>query len=258
MPGLRAAPRAVHTLRFGAASVRIGPWSPDPGVARLVASPGGALDRTAVRECIERSRVLGYHSVVTNALDPRETMPFAACGFTVRERLHLLVAELDGPAEPFIPKFGAPKLGAPEAGIAAPVLTRVRRRDHDAVLALDEAAFDPDWQLGPGGLRDALSATPQRQFRATRTTRDNPITGYAITGLAGATGYLQRIATLPDARRRGIARALVFDGFAFSWRRGASRVYVNTQSDNDAALSLYLSCGFNPMPDGLEVMERTL
>src|SRR5262245_49027331 len=247
MPGLRSATDAVHTLRFGRAWARLGPWAADRDIVRLVVSPDADLDAAAVDACLDRARSLGYRAVVTNALDAREATPFLARDFSVRERLHLLVAALDD--------------RPPDAPSDLSVrIDRVRRREEAAVLELDAAAFGHDWQLGPVGLRDALDATPQRQFRATREAGDDEtrITGYAITGLAGATGYLQRIATDPRRRRLGLGRALVLDGFSYLWRRGASRVFVNTQSDNVAALTLYLSCGFEPLPDGLLVLERAL
>src|SRR5262245_17480956 len=244
MPGLRSATDAVHTLRFGRTWARLGPWAADRDIVRLVVSPDADLDGPAVDACLARARSLGYRAVVTNALDAREAAPFLARGFSVRERLHLLVASLDDwpPAAP--------------SGESVRI-DRVRRREEAAVLDLDAAAFGHDWRLGPVGLRDALDATPQRQFRATRTD-DDSITGYAITGLAGATGYLQRIATDPRCRRQGLGRALVLDGFSYLWRRGASRVFVNTQADNVAALTLYESCGFERLPDGLAVLERAL
>ena len=172
-------------------------------------------------------------------------------GFTVHEQLHLLVHQLR--AEPAPPAF--------PVGKAA-------RRDRAEVLELDAAAFVPFWRLGPTGLREALTATPVRRFRATRKpgpTADAPIgvskhaiTGYTITGLAGTHGYLQRIAVHPDHRRRGVGRALVADSLRWLWRHGARRSFVNTQFDNDTALALYRSCGFELLPAGLSVLVRSL
>jgi len=240
MPGLRSAPDAVHTLRFGRAWARLGPWSADPGVARLVASPDALLDTPAVEACVERARTLGYRGIVTNALGDAETPPFRDAGFVVHERLHLLAAGL----------VTAPPANDGEA------VGRVRHRDYDEVLALDAAAFTSSWQLGRAGLADALRATPHRQFRATRD--GGAITGYAITGLAGRSGYLQRIATDPGRRRSGIGRALVQDAFRYLWERAAARVFVNTQLDNHAALALYAACGFELLTSGLTVLERDL
>ena len=236
MPGLRSAPDAVHTLRLGRGLARLGAWSVDPDLARLVASPDAPLDAAAVRGSVDRARALGYRGIVTNALTDAEAAPYLACDFTVHERLHLLAADLaSAPARARLP------------------VTRVRQRERDEVLALDAAAFPRDWRLGRVGLADALSATPSRQFRATRD--GDTITGYAITGIAGPHGYLQRIAALPTRLREGIGRALVLDGFGYLWSRGATRVYVNTQLDNLPALALYRSCGFALVTAGLAVLE---
>jgi ribosomal-protein-alanine N-acetyltransferase len=238
MPGLRSAPDAVHTLRLGRGRARLGPWSVDPSYARLVASPDAPLDTAAVHGCVDRARALGYRGLLTSALTDAETPPFLACEFVVHERLHLLAARLvAAPPPPALP------------------ITRVRRREHRDVLAIDAAAFPRAWQLGGGGLVDALHATPGRQFRAARA--DTTMTGYAITGLAGSHGYLQRIATRPAYRRAGIGSALVLDALGYLWKRGASRAFVNTQLDNAAALSLYGSCGFELLPSGLTVLERS-
>ena len=85
-------------------------------------------------------------------MGPEEGEPFVEASFTVRERLHLLTHVMD--AEPRAPEF--------------PV-TRATRATGPRVLALDDLAFAPFWRLGALGLRDALDATPVRQFRATRT-----------------------------------------------------------------------------------------
>lgn len=239
MPGLRSAPDAVQTLRLGRGRARLGPWAVDPDLGRLVASPDAPLDQAGVLACVDRARSLGFRGIVTNAMTDAEIAPYLRCDFVVHERLHLLAADVaTAPPTPALP------------------VTRVRRREHEAVLALDAAAFSRDWRLGPSGLTDALAATPARQFRASRDA-DDAVTGYAITGIAGRHGYLQRIAANPARRREGIGRALVLDSFAYLWSHGASRAYVNTQLDNVAALALYESCGFELLTAGLTVLERT-
>lgn len=204
-------------------------------------APDASLDTAEVRTCVEQARAEGYRGIVTAALNDRETSPFVACDFTTNERLHLLAVDLhEEPTRPEVP------------------ISRVRRREHDAVLTLDAAAFSGSWRLGPIGLRDAIDATPARQFRAARDESHGQIIGYAITGLAAPHGYLQRIAADPALVRRGIGRALVADAFRYLWRHGATRAYVNTQLDNAPALALYHSCGFELLPHGLSVLERAL
>jgi ribosomal protein S18 acetylase RimI-like enzyme len=230
-----------QTLRFGDAWARLAPWRGGGHIAHLVVAPDAPLSGAAVLDCVERARAAGYDEVLTSAMGPEEGEPFVEARFTVRERLHLLTQEMSG--EPRLPEL--------------PV-TRATRRDRPAVLALDDLAFTAFWRLGALGLRDALDATPVRQFRATRSHTEPAVTGYAITGRAGNQGYLQRIAVHPSARRRGLGQTLVADAMHWLWRQGVVRSYVNTQLENEAALALYESFGFQLLPSGLAVLGRSL
>jgi ribosomal protein S18 acetylase RimI-like enzyme len=220
------------------AGTRLVPWRAGDGRAHLVISHTTPLHPGAVDACVERARHEGYTGIVTSALGPGEQVPFAARGFTAQDHLHLLSCTLR--REPPAAMLG---------------VRRVRRRERSDVLAVDDVAFTPNWRLGPSGLRDALGATPFRQFRATGVR--GGLTGYAITGFDGRHGYLQRLATRPDHQRRGVGRALVADALRYSWRRGATRVFVNTQLENTGALALYTACGFEQLPGGLVVLERS-
>ncbi|MDX3104360.1 GNAT family N-acetyltransferase [Nonomuraea angiospora] len=51
--------------------------------------------------------------------------------------------------------------------------------------------------------------------------------------------YLQDLFTAPDARGRGVARALIEAVTAWARERGCSRVYWNTHESNATARSLY-------------------
>ena len=51
--------------------------------------------------------------------------------------------------------------------------------------------------------------------------------------------YLQDLFTAPEARGRGVARALIAEVERWARERGCTRVYWLTQSGNDAARRLY-------------------
>ena len=122
------------------------------------------------------------------------------------------------------------------------------------MAAIDQSAFPSGWRNDAASLADIASATPSARGRMAR--RDGRPVGFAITGKAGTTGYLQRIAVSPSAQRLGIGRLLVDDAVEWLMRRGANRALVNTGVDNRAALQLYEDASFERLDDQLVVLEH--
>jgi ribosomal protein S18 acetylase RimI-like enzyme len=229
-----------QTLRFGDSWARIAPWRGGGGAAHLIVGPDTGVSPMVIRRGVERARASGYDSVLTSAVSPSESGIFVDAGFSVREHLHLLSLDLETTPVP-----------------AALPLQKATRRDRPEVLDLDDASFDGFWRLGAVGLKDAIAATPVSRFRVGHDA-DERVIAYAITGLAGRLGYLQRVAVRPDARGRGWGHALVADALGWLWKHGTDRAYVNTQLENDRAIALYQSFGFTMLPDGLVVLGRSL
>lgn len=97
----------------------------------------------------------------------------------------------------------------------------------------DFAAFVVDHPERPGAL--AALAVGTLEYRIGRA--DNP---------HGRVGYVFSVATDPDARRRGYARACMTELLVWLRERGATQVDLNASAD---AEPLYASLGFVRKPD---------
>jgi ribosomal protein S18 acetylase RimI-like enzyme len=233
---------SVSVIRQGREKARTAPWRGDGRTALLTTLPDAPLlSAEFVRHCLETLAGQGFRRVMTAALSPLEQAGFLGAGFTVAEDLRLLA--LDLPVAPEVP-----------AGVRLVGARRWRRRQ---ILAVDRAAFSEFWRFDALALDDALRATPEVHFRAA-TSRFGPVEGYAICGRAGRRGYVQRLAVHPERQSRGLGRRLLLDGLAWLAGRGATRVFVNTQISNRAAMALYGEAGFEQEPIGLSVLSAGL
>lgn len=66
---------------------------------------------------------------------------------------------------------------------------------------------------------------------------------HRTTWSSGDHCYLQDLFVAPDARRRGLGRALVEHVYAEAARRGGARVYWTTHKSNHTAMKLYDNVG---------------
>jgi ribosomal protein S18 acetylase RimI-like enzyme len=231
----------LDLLTFGTEQYRIGSWRghTETGYLAPLTAPEH-LSRAGLDRARERLARRGYREVLTAALTEAEQTLFHNAGFTVHERLHLLRHDLRD-----VPQVRSELR-----------LRRARPWERRAVRAVDAAAFDEFWRLDGASLTEALQATPLARFRVAVTGRD--IVGYAITGCASDSGYLQRLAVHPAHQRRGIAAALVADALQWLLASGATSASVNTQEANERALSLYERLGFVRVEPGLAVLRCDL
>lgn len=239
-----------ETITVGHQRFRVAPWHGREGVALLSVPADQSRPSTAdVRCALEVVASRGYGQVITSALTEYDTSPFIELGFVEDDRLHVLEHSLEaGWAD--LRAFAVARGRTPRVRVR-----RGRRSDRAAALDIDRRAFPAFWQLDAQGLADAKEATPSARFRM--ATINGADVGYSVTGRGGDTGFLQRLATDPSHQRRGVATELVLDALRWCDARRCSRVLVNTQVTNRAALALYGALGFDRTPNDLVVLSWT-
>lgn len=219
--------------------VRLTPWQGEVDIVHmaLTTTRRQPLSTHVLLRVLAGLRRRAVRSVVTAALAPPDQRVFVDAGFHVVERLYLLRHTLDPlPAMLPIPT------------------RRARRRDQDAALEVDRAAFLPFWQMDDLSLNEALAATRSSRLRVI----DGPggeVVAYAVCGRTAARGYVQRLAVHPDHEGRGYGRALLHDGLHWLSRWGARDALVNTQEGNTRSRDLYVRAGFQMQPSGLAVLR---
>lgn len=224
-----------------AARARIVPWPRQPDVAQLVLVDHHMVpDRANIEQWLGEVATTGARTARTNALFPAAADVFHDAGFSMVDTLTLLELDLASPPT--------------EARDAAGRTRRMRNADLPAAAEIDHRAFGDGWSNDEESLAGIRSATPHHRSRVRRT--GGRVVGFAINGRAGSTGYIQRLAVDPAARRQGHAEALVDDALAWMARRSVHVVLVNTAADNHAALALYRSFGFHERDQPLLIMER--
>lgn len=232
----------------GAVRARLRSWPYDPDVAQLVLVDHSMVpDADDVRRWIESIEQRGSLIVRTGALFPHASRAFLGAGFTIIDTLALLDVHLDEIHIDLLKRTSTKQVAT---------TSRMRHQHIDELAELDRRAFGDPWGNDAASLTDITTATPRHRARVIK--RRSGLAGYAISGLAGTNGYVQRLAVHPDAQGGGHGRSLLVDGLAWMQRRGATRAMVNTGVDNQVALQLYASCGFERCTEQLVILETTL
>lgn len=217
--------------------MRLRDWPGDPTVGHLLVTDHDTVPSAReLDDFVTAARDHGYRAVRSGALFPRAHESFAARGFETIDTLVLLELGLGSGVEP------------PRRRTA-----RLLPWHHPAAAEVDRAAFGDPWGNDAATLADIRRATPQH--RARRLDVDGTLQAFAITGAAGRTGYLQRLAVHPDHQRSGLGSALVTDSLSWMRRRSLTTAMVNTGIDNHPAQQLYDHFGFRRLADRLTIVE---
>ncbi len=231
------------------ARARLGRWPYDDSVAHLVLLDHHMVPTAAdVARWIDEASAQGARILRTGALFPDSTPPFLDAGFHNADTLTLLSRRFDD--EVHGPSY------RPGAFRGAVRLRRLRPSMLGEAADIDRRSFSTPWANDSAALADIMSATPYHRSRSVHC--DGRMVAFSISGRADRSGYVQRLAVDPSARRHGFARLLLDDALHWMRRRNVAEAMVNTAADNRNALSLYESAGFESRVGSLSILERAL
>lgn len=221
------------TLRHGWAKATARPWNDvSPGASIRLERGSAEFLASGATQLLD----LGAEWVASPPLDDSAASVWRTAGFKPFLRLDLYGRDLNIP-------FADPTR----------VVEDGRATDLPAIEQIDHLSFDETWQLGMLGMAEARSATPHSGLLVTREA--GSVVGFAIVGIAGTIGYLQRLGVHPQRRGSGHGRSLIRSSLAWCHQRGANQQLLNTQPENEAAAHLYLSEGYFVNEGALAVMR---
>lgn len=142
----------------------------------------------------------------------------------------------------------------PESTVPDCLLRWMNFEDLALVKELDQVAFSPIWQQS----MDMLEIAFQQAAVATVAEDEEGIIGYQISTAGSGGGHLARLAVHPRVQGEGVGYALLRDLLVQFYRRGALKITVNTQLDNEASLALYNKAGFRRTGEIYPVYEAYL
>ena len=109
--------------------------------------------------------------------------------------------------------------------------------DVDLVVELEETGFPRDPWSRNLVAQGVAGESPTVTFFVAET--DGAVVGHAVVSIVGADAELQRIATMPEQRRTGVATALLAAVTATAGGEGATRLLLEVREDNRPALAFY-------------------
>jgi [ribosomal protein S18]-alanine N-acetyltransferase len=111
--------------------------------------------------------------------------------------------------------------------------------DLPAILVIEQRVFADAW---PESFFRGELEQPWTYARVAE--RAGAIAGYMVAWLGAGVGHVGNLAVSPDARRRGVATALLGALFEEARRRGVQSVALEVRVSNFAAQALYRAHGF--------------
>ena len=119
--------------------------------------------------------------------------------------------------------------------------------DETGVVALWRLTFpeEPAWNESHALIREKLTTQPELFFVC---ERDGHIVGTVIAGYDGVRGWVHKVASHPELRGAGIARALMHTAERALAARGCVKLNLQVREGNDRAVGFYDAIGYRIEP----------
>jgi ribosomal protein S18 acetylase RimI-like enzyme len=135
------------------------------------------------------------------------------------------------------------------AAVSSNVSVRdVRDEDTDALVALWNIVFpeynDPNYPQRDPRANIARKLAMRDHLFWIATNAANELVGSVMAGYDGHRGWLYSLGVHPNARRGGIARALLSHAEAALRARGCVKLNLQVMADNEGAMRFYGANGF--------------
>jgi ribosomal protein S18 acetylase RimI-like enzyme len=163
----------------------------------------------------------------------------AGQGWRLRDEAEVIVMTRPAAGLAATPAAPIPAVPIPAAPIPESLPVRFDDQPSDDWLALYHFRGQPDL---PPVARTIMTSAPWQAFASARDG-DRTVAIGRVAG-AGEWAGLTAIEVDPDYRRRGLALALTTALVAQAAQRGADRVYLQVEDQNQAAIALYQRLGF--------------
>ena len=135
---------------------------------------------------------------------------------------------------------------------------KIKKFHHDDIenlLKLDHKIFDPYWRNSFSSFIETMKSC-NNNYLFKIGANESP-SGYAILGETRKFTYLQRIGVKKDSQGLGLGDMLLKAVINFSIDKKFINIKLNTQKDNNVALSLYKKNNFEVSPRKLVIMKTS-
>src|SRR5207245_5931022 len=102
--------------------------------------------------------------------------------------------------------------------------------------------YRPNGRYGKCSIVIQMSMDPELFLGA---FQDGRLIGSVIATFDGRRGWINSLATVPEERRKGVAKALIGRAEKLLRQRGAMIIGAHVERENTASLRFFDSCGYN-------------